>query len=39
MTNRNKDWYKVKFGFFILVSNYIKTPQEILDDYFFENKY
>ena len=34
MKDKEKDWYKVKFGFFVLISNYFKTPQEILDDYF-----
>jgi len=29
-----KNWLKVKFGFFVLISNYRKTPAEILDDYF-----
>ena len=34
MKDKDKDWYKVKFGFFVLISNYIKSPSEILDDYF-----
>lgn len=34
LSNREKDWYKVKFGYFVLISNYRKTPAEILDDYF-----
>ena len=29
---------KVKFGFFILISNYIKDPSEILGDYFDRTK-
>lgn len=34
LTNREKDWLKVKYGYFVLISNYRKTPSEILDDYF-----
>ena len=34
LSNREKDWYKVKFGYFVLISNYQKTPAEVLDDYF-----
>ena len=34
LSNREQDWYKVKYGFFVLISNYRKTPAEILDDYF-----
>lgn len=34
LSNREKDWYKVKFGYFVLISNYRKTPAEMLDDYF-----
>ena len=26
LSNREKDWYKVKFGYFVLISNYRKTP-------------
>ena len=31
---REKDWYKVKFGYFVLISNYRKSPADILDDYY-----
>ena len=34
LTFREKTWRMSKDGFFILLSNYIKSPQEILDDYF-----
>lgn len=34
LSNREKDWYKVKNGYFVLISNYRKTPEEMLDDYF-----
>ena len=34
LSDREKDWLKVKFGYFVLVCNYRKTPEEILDDYF-----
>ena len=34
LSNREKDWYKVKFGYFVLISNYRKTPADMLDDYF-----
>ena len=34
LTNRERDWLKVKFGYFVLISNYRKTPAEMLDDYF-----
>lgn len=34
LSNREKDWHKVKYGYFVLISNYRKTPAEILDDYF-----
>ena len=34
LSNREKDWHKVKFGYFVLISNYRKTPREMLDDYF-----
>ena len=34
LSNREKDWHKVKFGYFVLISNYRKTPAEMLDDYF-----
>ena len=34
LSNREKDWHKVKFGYFVLISNYLKTPADMLDDYF-----
>ena len=33
-TQKDREWIKVKDGFFILVANYIKNPEEILRDYF-----
>ena len=34
MSLREKDWNKVKNGYFVLISNYRKSPAEMLDDYF-----
>lgn len=34
LTNREKNWFQVKFGYFVLIANYLKTPSEVLDDYF-----
>lgn len=34
LSNREKDWHKSKFGYFVLISNYRKTPDKMLDDYF-----
>lgn len=34
MTLSEKNWYDVRFGYFVLISNATGTPQEILDDYF-----
>lgn len=34
MKDCQKDWYKVKFGFFVLLSNMEKTPEEMLSEYF-----
>lgn len=34
LSNREKDWHKVKYGYFVLLSNYRKSPAEMLDDYF-----
>ena len=34
LSDREKDWHKAKFGYFVLICNYRKTPEEILDDYF-----
>lgn len=38
MTNREKDWHKVKFGYFVLLSNCRRSPSETLDDYFTRTK-
>ena len=34
MKDCEKDWYKVKFGFFVLLSNKERTPEELLSEYF-----
>jgi len=34
MRDCEKDWYKVKFGFFVLLSNMERTPEEMLSEYF-----
>lgn len=34
MKERDQDWMTIKFGFFILVSNVKKEPDELLTDYF-----
>jgi len=34
MTDKEKNWYSVKAGYFILLSNDEKTPAEMLDEYF-----
>lgn len=34
MKDCQKDWYKVKFGFFVLLSNEERTPEEMLSEYF-----
>ena len=34
MTDKDKNWYSVKFGYFILLSNDEKSPAELLDEYF-----
>ncbi|MCR5170965.1 MAG: hypothetical protein K6C33_10980, partial [Desulfovibrio sp.] len=34
LTFSEKTWLMSKDGYFVLLSNYIKTPQEIIDDYF-----
>ena len=31
---RDKDWYTVKYGYFVLVSNIDATPKELLSEYF-----
>ena len=34
MTDKEKNWYSVRFGFFILLSTELKEADEKLDDYF-----
>ena len=34
LTLREQAWQQVKGGYFVLIGNYIKTPAQILDDYF-----
>ncbi len=34
LTNREKNWYQAKFGYFVLIANYLKTPSQMLDEYF-----
>ena len=34
MTDKEKDWEAVRYGFFILISNYDMSPSELLDRYF-----
>ncbi len=34
LTDKEKNWYSVRFGFFILLSTEMKEPDEKLDDYF-----
>lgn len=34
MTISEKNWFDIRFGYFILISNATRTPAEILDDYF-----
>ena len=34
MTDKEKNWYSVKSGYFVLLSNDAKTPAEMLDEYF-----
>lgn len=34
LSAQDKNWYRVKFGYFVLLSNQRKTSAEILDDYF-----
>lgn len=34
LSSREQDWNKVKNGYFVLISNYRKSPAETLDDYF-----
>lgn len=34
MKDKDKDWYTVKFGYFVLISNKEETPEELLTEYF-----
>lgn len=34
MTDKDKNWYSVKAGYFVLLSNEEKTPAAMLDEYF-----
>lgn len=34
LKNRDKDWYTVKYGYFILLSNIDTTPADLLSQYF-----
>ena len=34
LSMKDKNWYAVKFGYFVLVSNKEETPAEMLDEYF-----
>ena len=34
LRDKDKDWLTVKFGFFVLISNCNKTPEDLLTDYF-----
>lgn len=34
MKDKDKDWYTVKFGYFVLVSNIDTSPAELLNEYF-----
>ncbi len=34
LKDKDKDWYTVKFGYFVLVSNIDTTPEELLTQYF-----
>lgn len=38
MTDKEKNWYSVKSGYFVLLSNEEKTPAEMLDEYFGRTK-
>ena len=38
MKDKDKNWYSVKYGYFVLVSNKKKEPDEMLDDYFGRTK-
>ena len=34
MKDRDQDWYTVKFGYFVLLSNREETPEQLLTEYF-----
>lgn len=34
MKDKDKDWYTVKYGYFVLLSNKDETPEELLTEYF-----
>ncbi len=34
LTDKEKNWYSVKYGFFILVSNIQTTPEDLIDRYY-----
>lgn len=34
MKDKDKDWYTVKYGYFVLVSNKDEIPEELLTEYF-----
>ncbi len=34
MSDKDKDWYNVRFGYFVLLSNRNETPKQILTEYF-----
>jgi len=38
LKDKDKNWYSVKFGYFVLVSNKKKEPDEMLDDYYGRTK-
>jgi transposase len=38
LKDKDKNWYSVKYGYFVLVSNKKKEPDEMLDDYFGRTK-
>jgi hypothetical protein len=35
---RDKDWYTVKYGYFVLVSNIDVAPKELLSEYFYRTE-
>ena len=32
--DKNQDWFTVKFGYFVLISNRKETPEQLLTEYF-----